>query len=163
MKLETRRFGNIDVDEDEAFDLKAGIPGFPEMRHVVLLDAGAVPGEGGAEPGQAMFWLQDLDDGDLAFLCIVPWVAFPDYDFEIDQRSLGISDDSDLRVLTIVTARHEDGAARMTTNLRAPLVIDTNRRQLQQVILSDSRWPIRAPFAEPASARAPTRHNGTVQ
>ena len=35
----------------------------------------------------------------------------------------------------------------MTVNLRAPLVVDVAKRRLQQVILSDSRWPIRAPFA----------------
>ena len=34
----------------------------------------------------------------------------------------------------------------MTANLRAPIVVDTRRRRIQQVILSDSRWPIRAPF-----------------
>jgi flagellar assembly factor FliW len=127
---------------------------------VALLGAGTVPGhqsEGqdtGAEAqadDYSMYWLQDLDDGDLAFLCIVPWAAFPDYDIEIDERSLGIADETDIRVLSLVTTRREDGAAHLTANLRAPLVVDTRARKLQQVILSDSRWPIRAPFAEVSS------------
>lgn len=156
MQIETRRFGTIEIDDDAAFDVSTGIPGFPEMRHVALLGAGTVPGhpaEAAVDGDHSMFWLQDLDDGDLAFLCIVPWVAFPDYDFEIDERMLGIADEADIRVLSLVTTRREDGAAMMTANLRAPLVVDTRGRRLQQVILSDSRWPIRAPFAALTTSR----------
>jgi flagellar assembly factor FliW len=148
MQIETRRFGTLEIDDDAAFDVSSGIPGFPEMRHVALLGAGTMPGHEEAPDDHAMYWLQDLDDGDLSFLCIVPWAAFPDYDIEIDERSLGIADETDIRVLSLVTTRREEGLARLTANLRAPLVVDTRARRLQQVILSDSRWPIRAPFAE---------------
>lgn len=157
MHIETKRFGTLEIDDDAAFDVSSGIPGFPEMRHVALLGAGAVPGLADESPrsdDHTMYWLQDLDDGDLAFLCIVPWVAFPDYDIELDERTLGIADGTDIRVLSLVTTRREDGAALMTANLRAPLVVDTRARKLQQVILSDSRWPIRAPFAGTTSAVA---------
>lgn len=168
MHIETKRFGTLEIDDDAAFDVSSGIPGFPAMRHVALLGAGSVPGhaddnddDGGAgaehedhDAEHSMYWLQDLDDGDLAFLCIVPWVAFPDYDIELDERTLGIADETDIRVLSLVTTRREDGAALMTANLRAPLVVDTRARKLQQVILSDSRWPIRAPFAGTTSAAA---------
>jgi flagellar assembly factor FliW len=147
MHIETRRFGTLEIDDDAAFDVSSGIPGFPEMRHVALLGAGTMPGHEN-DDDYSMYWLQDLDDGDLSFLCIVPWVAFPDYDIEIDERSLGIADETDIRVLSLVTTRREEGLALLTANLRAPLVVDTRARRLQQVILSDSRWPIRAPFAE---------------
>lgn len=158
MHIETRRFGTLEIDDDAAFAVSSGIPGFPEMRHVALLGAGTIAGDTheGTDDDEnqehAMYWLQDLDDGDLSFLCIVPWVAFPDYDIEIDERTLGIADETDIRVLSLVTTRREDGAAHLTANLRAPLVVDTKARRLQQVILSDSRWPIRAPFAELTSA-----------
>jgi flagellar assembly factor FliW len=152
MQIETRRFGTLEIDDDAAFDVSSGIPGFPEMRHVALLGAGTVPGHEDDDTDEAdehaMYWLQDLDDGNLSFLCIVPWVAFPEYDIEIDESSLGIADETDIRVLSLVTTCREDGAAHLTANLRAPLVVDTRARKLQQVILSDSRWPIRAPFAE---------------
>ncbi|MBI5088967.1 MAG: flagellar assembly protein FliW [Actinobacteria bacterium] len=147
MQIETRRFGTLEIDEESTFALTSGIPGFPDMRHVALFAAGAVPGHDGSDE-PAMYWMQDVDNGDLAFLCLVPWVAFPEYDIEFDERSLGISDDADIRVLSLVTTHREDGAAHLTANLRAPLVVDARSRRLQQVILPDSRWPIRAPFAE---------------
>jgi flagellar assembly factor FliW len=145
MQIETRRFGTIAIDDDEVFSVSNGIPGFPDMRRVVLLGAGPAPGADPAEDS-SLFWLQDLDDGDLAFLCVVPWIAFPDYEIDIDERSLGIEDEADVRVLSLVTTHRDVDVPHMTANLRAPLVVDTNRRKLQQIILADSRWPIRAPF-----------------
>ncbi len=148
MQIETRRFGTIEVDDDEVFGVPHGIPGFPALQRVTLLGAG--PSDPNAPEGvedHSLFWIQDLDDGDLAFLCVVPWIAFPDYDIDIDEKSLGIDDEADVRVLSLLTTRREDGESTMTANLRAPLVVDVRRRRLQQVILSDSRWPIRAPFA----------------
>ncbi len=144
MQLETRRFGTITIDDDEVFAVPNGIPGFPTLRRVTLLGAG--PTSGTADE-HSLFWIQDLDDGDLAFMCVVPWVAYPDYEIDIDERTLGIDDEADVRILSLITTMREDGVTTQTANLRAPVVVDVRRRKVQQVILSDSRWPIRAPFA----------------
>lgn len=145
MQLETRRFGTIEVTEDDAYSVPTGIPGFRDMRRVILFGAGPTPGIADGD-GDALFWLQDLDDGDVSFLCVVPWVAFPEYEIDVDEKLLGIDHESHVRILSLITVRHEDESTQMTVNLRAPLVIDTEKRRVQQVILSDSRWPIRAPF-----------------
>ncbi|CAB4600661.1 MAG: flagellar assembly protein FliW [Actinomycetes bacterium] len=145
MQFETRRFGTIVIDDDEAFAVPAGIPGFPDLRRVALLGAGPAPGATPSEDS-SLYWMQDLDDGDLAFMCLVPWEVFPDYEIDIDEKSLGITDEADVRVLALVTVHRDDDIPHLTANLRAPLVIDVARRRLQQVILADSRWPIRAPF-----------------
>jgi flagellar assembly factor FliW len=143
MLLETTRFGVVEVDDSEVFTVPGGIPGFPDLSRVTLFGAGSIPGFP-PEDEHSLFWLQDLDNPALAFMCVVPWVAFPDYDFEVDEQELGIESPDDVRILTLVSVRREDGAANMTTNLRAPLVIDARNQRLHQVILSDSRWPIRA-------------------
>ena len=44
MQVHTRRFGSIVVDDDEVYAVPNGIPGFPELRRVVLLGAGPAPG-----------------------------------------------------------------------------------------------------------------------
>jgi flagellar assembly factor FliW len=45
-----------------------------------------------------------------------------------------------------VTVRRDNDVAALTTNLRAPLVIDIRHNMLQQIILTDSVWPVRAPI-----------------
>jgi flagellar assembly factor FliW len=154
MQVETRRFGTIEVDPDDEVSVPTGIPGFPDLRRVVLLGVGTAPGQTELADDFSLYWMQDLDDGNLAFLCVVPWVVFPDYEIDIDERSLGIADDGDVSVLALITTQREDGVAQMTANLRAPLVVDLRRRVLQQVILTDSKWPIRAPFAALTSGEA---------
>ena len=147
MQITTRRFGPIEVADDSIVAVPKGIPGFPDLHQVVLLGAGTVPGHPEPDTDHAMFWMQSVDDGDLAFLCIVPWTPFPDYDLEIDEAELGIADAEDVRILNLVTVRREDGAAHLTANLRAPLVVDVAARRMHQVILQDARWSVHAPFA----------------
>jgi flagellar assembly factor FliW len=155
MQFETRRFGTIAVDDAEVYAVPTGIPGFPELRRVVLLGAGPAPGVNPSDES-SLYWMQDLDDGDLAFMCLVPWEVFPDYEIDIDEKSLGIAE-ADVRILSLVTVHRTADTPHLTANLRAPLVVDVGRRRVQQVILSDSRWPIRAPFGVlPSSEPGPT-------
>jgi flagellar assembly factor FliW len=133
-------------------------PGSPDFRSFAawcLLGAGPAPGVNPSDES-SLYWMQDLDDGDLAFMCLVPWEVFPDYEIDIDEKSLGIAE-ADVRILSLVTVHRTADTPHLTANLRAPLVVDVGRRRVQQVILSDSRWPIRAPFGVlPSSEPGPT-------
>ena len=154
MRIDTTRFGTIQIDDDDVFEVPHGIPGFVGLRRAALLAV-----ETGVEDA-VLYWMQDLDDPELAFLCVVPWTAFPGYDVEVDERALGIADAEDVRVLNLVTVRRngdvhpiaERRASTMTVNLRAPLVIDLRRRRLQQVILSDTRWSVHEPLLRATQA-----------
>jgi flagellar assembly factor FliW len=149
MQFHTRRFGVVDIEPHDIFSLPHGIPGFPSMRRAALFQPQPEFG------GDTLFWLQDLDDGELAFLTLMPWDVFPEYDIEIDERLLGIDDADDVLVLNLVTVRRngdvhplmERRNSPMTVNLRAPLVVDTRHRRIQQVILTDTRWSVYEPLA----------------
>lgn len=148
MQVETTRFGAIEVPDDEVVAFADGLPGFQAVRSMALLGAGEIEGASSDGGHHSLFWLQDVTDPDLAFLTIVPWTAYPDYDIDIDAEELGAADPDDLCVLAIVTARRGDGGVRLTSNLLAPVVIDTKRRIGKQLILPDSDWPVQAPLAE---------------
>lgn len=157
MQVDTTRFGTIDVPDDEVVTFRDGLPGFRGERRMTLLGAGQLPGSIELDGHHSMFWMQDLVDPDLAFLTIVPWSAYPDYDIEIDPSDVDGADPDDLCVLSIVTVRREDGGVQLTSNLLAPIIIDTNTRTGSQLILSDQNWPLHAPLAEskPAAEDAP--------
>ena len=148
MNVETTRFGTVEVAEDSIFTFADGLPGFEGPRRMALLGSGQVPGHPQTvNEQQTMYWLQDVDDGALAFLCIVPWVAFPEYEIDLDVDGLGITDEQDVCVLTIVTVRRGDSMLQMSANLRAPVVINAATRQARQVIVTNNRWPVVAVFA----------------
>ncbi len=151
MQVETTRFGVIEVPDDEVVSFADGLPGFRGARSMVLLGAGDIAGEDGTDAERdhhSLYWLQDVDDPDLAFLTTVPWSVYPDYDIDVEPDDLDGADPEDLCVLAIVTVRRGDGGVRLTSNLLAPVVIDTRRRIGKQLILQDTDWPVQAPLAE---------------
>jgi flagellar assembly factor FliW len=157
MHVETSRFGTLRIPEDEIVTFPEGLPGFKGRHEMALLGGGHLPG--GAEligdlldGSHSLFWLQDVNDPDLAFLTIVPWTAYPDYDIEIDPKAFDAARpdavvEDNLCVLAIVTVRREHGGVQLTSNLLAPVVIDTERRIGRQLILDDRSWPVHAPLA----------------
>ena len=148
MHVQTTRFGSIDVDDNELVTFEDGLPGFPGTRHMTLIGAGELPGAASGDGHHTLFWLQDTSEPDLAFLTIVPWTVYPDYDIEVDSATLDGADADDVSILTIVTVRREDGGVRLTSNLLAPIAIDVRRRIGHQLILNDPRWSITTPLVD---------------
>jgi flagellar assembly factor FliW len=129
MQITTTRFGALDIDSDELVHFPVGIPGFGDLRRAALLSA---DGNG------TWFWLQDVDNPDLALLVVDPWDSYPDYDIDVD---IDI-DPNDVYVLAIVSARPDSASV----NLRAPIVIDLASRVARQIIVDDLSIPLRAPI-----------------
>jgi flagellar assembly factor FliW len=144
--LDTARFGTISVRDDAIINLPEGIPGFSFFNRAVLVPAAGTEGfeDATAEEVEAFWWLQSVDDGELAFLCVVPWAIEPEYEIEFDERAVEATSFEHISVLAIMTIT-EDA---ITANLRAPLVMNTERRVARQIVLADDRWPIRAKVGE---------------
>jgi flagellar assembly factor FliW len=147
MQVETTRFGTLEIADDDLVVFEDGLPGFRGRRTMVLLGGGELPGSTQTGDHHSVFWLQDVADPDLAFMTIVPWAAYPDYDIDIDPTEVDGAPVDDLCVLTIVTVRREDGGVQLTSNLLAPVVIDTASKKGRQVILQNQDWPVQAPLA----------------
>jgi flagellar assembly factor FliW len=127
-KVNTIRFGEVEVAEDKVVHFADGIPAFEDEHEFVI-----VPYD---EESPYVF-LQSLTTPDLAFLMTVPFVFFPDYEFELDdavQKELGIKDQEDMLIYAIITipqGKIED----MTANLTAPVVLNQKNMQAKQVVL----------------------------
>ncbi|MEZ5249547.1 MAG: flagellar assembly protein FliW [Ilumatobacteraceae bacterium] len=145
MQVHTRRFGSIVVDDDEVYAVPNGIPGFPELRRVVLLGAGPAPG---VNPGDdsSLYWMQDLDDGDLAFMCLVPWEIFPDYEIDIDERTRDRRGGGRAHPV----ARHGAPHGRHTASHRQPARTTGRRRRSAPCAAGD---PLRLTVADPGPVR----------
>lgn len=152
MHISTSRFGDLDIDDDELITFPDGLPGFAGARTMVLVGGGTLPGMDTDADHHMLYWMQDTIDPDLAFLTVVPWGVYPDYDIDIDPSDVDDGQPDDLCVLSIVTVRRENGGVRMTSNLLAPVVINTVTQTGRQLILDDVTWPVAAPLAESAPA-----------
>ena len=131
MKVATKAYGLIDVDERQRITFPQGILGFESFRDYVLLDAERQP----------FYWLQSMDSEQVAFILINPFIFRPDYEANIENEDLkiiGISDPKNALIFTIVTIS-SDGSP-MTANLQGPIVINQDTRSGLQAVLMDTRW-----------------------
>src|SRR3954464_11226960 len=140
MKIDTSRFGIVDIEPDDLLHFASGLLGLEECRHWVLLaDA----------ENEALGWLQSTSRPDVAVAVVSPRRFVPEYQMRVSKGELAPLDLPDVReaqVLTIV-GKNQDG---VTLNLKAPLVINLERRLGRQVITNgDQRLqhPLHRPTA----------------
>ena len=142
MKVETTRFGTIEIDEGKVLNFVKGILGFPnDLRYALLPHKENSP----------FFWLQSLDSPDLAFVVINPSLIVSDYSFELPEeaeRELRLEEGDKAEALVIVTFRkRQNGDARsVSANLLGPVVINVDKRLARQVVLDPNKYPVRYEF-----------------
>ena len=133
MKLSTKHFGELNVEEDNIISFPEGLPGFEDEKSFIIIN-----NEDKENPFQ---WLQSINTKDLAFAIINPFYIFPDYDIIIPktvQEKLGIESEKDVAIYSIVVVPKD--LRKMTVNLLGPIVINVKRKIGKQVILDDSRY-----------------------
>ena len=75
-KIETTRFGQVEVADESLITFREGIPAFEDEHEFAVMPYD--------ENGTYMF-LQSTKTPELAFLMTNPFFFFPDYTFEIDE------------------------------------------------------------------------------
>jgi len=130
MKVQTKAYGLIEIDERQKVSFPAGLFGFESVKDYVLIDAERQP----------FYWLQSLEAEHIAFITINPFLFRPDYELDIEDdllKDIGITKAEDALIFSIVTIP-PDGP--MTANLQGPLIINRETRIGRQEVLSDPRW-----------------------
>ncbi len=138
MTIATRDFGNIDISEDGILTFRLPILGFEEQKQFVILYDD--------EMGDALGWLQSIDDRDVCFIIIDPHTVFDTYKPSIassvlNKLELSKQEDAVLRNLVVIPA--QTGEA--TVNLKSPLVINPAKKLAAQVILEQD-YSVRTPL-----------------
>ena len=139
MKLNTVRFGEIEIEEDRIFNFAMPIIGFDMLHKFIILDPNK----------ETLFkWLQSVEDPTLAFPVIS--VSALDLDYTIDLPDnvvevLNITNVESLLVMNI-TSIPQDNPKGTTINLLAPLIFNLNNQSAAQVVLSGSGYDISYPM-----------------
>lgn len=131
IRIQTKAYGQLDVDERQILHFPNGLLGFEKFKDYALLDA----------PQKPFFILQSMDVSELAFVLLDPFLFRPDYSVDADDAllsSVGIEKPEDALVLSIVTV--PSGGAPITANLMGPLIVDRESRRGVQAVMSDPRW-----------------------
>jgi flagellar assembly factor FliW len=135
MKINTVRFGELEVTGEEIISLAEGILGFPEHRQYCLVDAG---------DDTLILWLQSLDDPAIAFPVLEPKIYKEDYIVKLsaqELRQLKLESVNQSIVFTILTIPRD--VTQMTANLKAPLVVNLREQVGKQVVLQENEYTLK--------------------
>ncbi|MDX9714403.1 MAG: flagellar assembly protein FliW [Dissulfurispiraceae bacterium] len=135
MKIETSRFGELDISEDKILEFLTGIPGFSNLKKFTVL-----------EYKDPVSWLQSMENPELAFIISNPFNLFSNYSIKLGDdvlKFLDIQDDSEVLIFVLLSVSDNI----LTANLRAPLIINTRTRKATQLIVDDERLPFKTPVS----------------
>ena len=137
MKVETSRFGTIDILEKEIVRFPEGLYGFEKESEFTLL-----PFNPNVE--SPMEWMQSLKSDHLAFVVTDPYLYLPDYKLKLseeDKKRVELEEDDLFLTRAIVTI--PENYSEMTANLIAPVVINKDKGVAKQFVLTNMDYDTR--------------------
>ncbi|MEK4981478.1 flagellar assembly protein FliW [Bacillus sp. FSL K6-6540] len=138
MIVNTKRFGKIEIENNQIIIFESPILGFGDLKKYVLLQS--------EEKKSPFEFLQSAENEDLSFIVTDPFVFFPDYEFQLESHwieTLAITDESDIIVMVIVTVRSADD---ISCNLKAPIVINKSNNSAAQIVLDHGVYTTKQPM-----------------
>ena len=138
VKINTIRFGEVEVADGKVIKIGGGILGFPESDRYVMLDH---------EPGSPFHWLQSVEQPELAFVVADPLSFFPDYRIQVKKEELTDLDvqvPEDLSILVILSLR--GAPTDMTANLQGPLIVNARNMTGRQLVLREGKYTTKHPL-----------------
>ena len=141
MKIETTRFGAVEVDEKKFIEMPYGMPGFQERKRFVMLPH---------RDNSPFQWYQSVDDPSLAFVVTDPFLVFPEYRVDLKdalKRMAWEDSGSDpLLELYVVVNIPRGSPEKMTANLIGPILINVRNSQAVQLVLADTPYSHQVPL-----------------
>ena len=129
MEISTTRFGPVAFDPDDIFLFPAGLIGFEDCKHWVLLSD---------TENSSVGWLQSISRPNIAMAVVSPRRFVRGYQLRVSRGELAplqLAATDRAYVVTLIS--EHDGI--LTTNLKAPIVINLQRRLGRQVVTSDEQ------------------------
>jgi len=144
MKIRTKFFDEIEIDEAEVILFPFGVYGFEEHNRFILIH------DEDDESGIFM-WLQAVDDENLCFIVMEPETIDANYSPRLPDgilRKVNAETEADIRYIVMSVIRQD--IEKSTVNLLSPIVLNPTKKVALQVVLDP---------AEPRNSQYKTRQN----
>lgn len=135
LKIKTKPFGEIEIEDKQVFDFDEGILGFDFIKKFAIIDS---------MDKSPFRWLQALNEPDLAFVIIQPIDFMAEYELVVSQSELEAVEaerPDELLVFAIVTIPSDPSG--MTANLQGPVIINPKKRKGKQAISLSEKYRVK--------------------
>lgn len=146
MKIDTKYFGEIEIDNDKIIHFENGIMGFEEYKDFTLLY------DSETEKKPFFSWLQCVTEKSLAFPVVNPLNVIKDYNPVVEDallEPLGELKDEDIVLLVFATIPKNVKDA--SVNMKAPVIVNAANGKAIQVILEKGDYKIKHKIIEDIS------------
>lgn len=136
MTINTRRFGQVEVSEEDVVTFPEGLVGLSRFKRFVML----------RDPESAnLVWLQSADKEDFALATLHSTSLGTEYKVEVtadEVESIRLDKPDDAEVFVVINRVEGTYYA----NLRGPLIINAERMLGKQVVLRNPAYGVRHPL-----------------
>ncbi len=140
MKTINTRFGIVEYKQEEILNFPLGLIGFENLHDFIVMPN---------KKEGPLFWIQSLEEPEIAFVVTDPTNFFLDYKIEPSSRELeqlGITKEEEIFILSVVTV---PPSKEITLNLAAPVLFAAKTNKAIQVILENSPYEVKTPLPQP--------------
>lgn len=134
MKIMTRDFGEMEVEQEAILQFAAPIYGFENLRDYVMITD---------EDNPHIVWLQSVESPEICFILVDPALLGRTYAPPLPKNLPDLLDEGEYLFWLVMVVK--DDIHQSTVNLRSPIVVNPENRKAAQIVL-DMDYPIRYPL-----------------
>ncbi len=138
MRVQTKFFGEVELDDNKVIEFPNGIIGFEDFKKFAILY------DIEDDRDTKISWLQSLEEPTLALPVVDPLAVTTEYAPMIEDellKPLGNPADEDLLFLLVMTVPSD--MTKVTANMKAPVIISTEERKGVQLIVDNADYPVK--------------------
>lgn len=134
MRINTNRFGPLEVPDDKRIKMERPILGFENLRQFCLLEIDDL---------RPFLWFQSVDDPHVAFMVVNPVIFFSDYSITINPNEIAeLKVDDVATVETYVIVSIDSSTGKIFANLQGPILINNANQRAKQLVLVNSNYKV---------------------
>lgn len=138
MRVQTKFFGEVDIEDEKIIDFPSGIIGFENFnKFTIIYDIDN-------DCQTRISWLQSVEEPALALPVVDPLAIVPEYIPMIEDEllaPLGNPADEDLLFLLVMTVPAD--MTKVTANMKAPIIINAEKKKGVQLIVENADYPVK--------------------
>lgn len=138
MEINTKYHGEIEYLDQDIISFKKGLPGFENLKQFILFDVA---------DNDVFKVLHSIEDTTVGLIVVNPFDFMSQYEVKLSEgliKELQISKEEEVLIINTVTLNSD--IKKITTNLKAPIVININTRLGEQIILDNDKYGIKYPL-----------------
>ncbi|WP_061994912.1 flagellar assembly protein FliW [Clostridium sp. ATCC 25772] len=135
MELKTKYHGIVKYDEDEIITLSDGLLGFEHLKKYIIFSL---------KDNEDFKVIHSLEDESVGIVIMSPFLVIKNYEFNLSDKivsKLKIKNEKEVAVYTTVTLNSDIN--KITTNLKAPIVLNISSNLGKQIIIDNESYNIK--------------------